>query len=263
MQVAHDFAAESRALYDIIAPLGNREFDRTTLFKGWTVNQILRHLYVWNIAADLSLDGGEAFSLFMEKMKQGVRKGRLPDFEADYLDGLSGHMLLSAWIGQVEKMEAAFATVDPKMRVQWVGPDMSAISSITARLMETWAHGQAVYDMLGLVRTDADRIANIVRLGINTFGWTYKNRRRDVPPMPFVRLHAPSGVLWEYGTENDDERVEGCATEFCQVVTQTRNIADTGLTVTGPVAREWMAMAQCFAGPPVDPLAPGVRHRAG
>ena len=35
---------------------------------------------------------------------------------------------------------------------------MSARSSISARLMETWAHGQEVYDHLGVVRVDADRI---------------------------------------------------------------------------------------------------------
>ena len=38
---------------------------------------------------------------------------------------------------------------------------MSARSSISARLMETWAHGQAVYDRLGVVRVDTDRIRNI------------------------------------------------------------------------------------------------------
>jgi hypothetical protein len=56
--------------------------------------------------------------------------------------------------------------------------------------------------------------------------------------------------------------LEGRATEFCQVVTQCRNIADTSLKVSGDVARQWMAVAQCFAGPPQDPPAPGVRRKA-
>jgi hypothetical protein len=47
--------------------------------------------------------------------------------------------------------------------------------------------------------------------------------------------------------------------EFCQVVAQTRNIEDTALRVSGEVAHEWMSLAQCFAGPPVDPPAPGSR----
>ena len=53
--------------------------------------------------------------------------------------------------------------------------------------------------------------------------------------------------------------VEGRAVEFCQVVTQTRNVADTTLRVVGEPARRWMAIAQCFAGPPENPPAPGAR----
>jgi uncharacterized protein (TIGR03084 family) len=184
----------------------------------------------------------------------------MPPAEAAYLNDLSGPALLTAWIGGAQATAAHFASADPKARLKWVGPDMSAISSISARLMESWAHGQAVYDMLGLERTDTDRIGNIARLGVNTFGWNYQTRKMPVPDArPYVRLIAPSGAVWEYGTADDAERIEGSATEFCQVVTQTRNIADTALRVTGAVAAEWMAMAQCFAGPPNDPPAPGTR----
>jgi len=58
-----------------------------------------------------------------------------------------------------------------------------------------------------------------------------------------------------------DLRVEGRAVEFGQVVTQTRNVADTNLRVVGEPARRWMAIAQCFAGPPEDPPTPGARVR--
>ena len=76
-----------------------------------------------------------------------------------------------------------------------------------------------------------------------------------------MRLVAPSGAIWEFGERRDDERIEGSATEFCQVVTQVRNVADTSLRVVGETAGAWMAIAQCFAGPAVDPPAPGARHR--
>ena len=84
----------------------------------------------------------------------------------------------------------------------------------------------------------------------------------EVPEtMPYLRLTAPSGAVWDWGEPGDAERIEGRATEFCQVVTQTRNIADTELAVTGPVASEWMGMAQCFAGPPETPPAHGQRRK--
>ena len=56
-----------------------------------------------------------------------------------------------------------------------------------------------------------------------------------------------------------DNRVEGDAVDFCKIVTQTRNVADTTLRVHGPVATDWMTIVQCFAGPPQDPPAKGTR----
>jgi uncharacterized protein (TIGR03084 family) len=147
------------------------------------------------------------------------------------------------------------------MRVKWAGPDMSARSSISARLMETWSHAQAIYDLLGVVRKDTDRIKNIVIMGVNTFGWTFINRGEEVPEdMPYLKLTAPSGEIWEWNDPDPANSIEGTASDFCQVVTQCRNIGDTSLKVTGDTATTWMAKAQCFAGPPETPPAAGSRR---
>ena len=140
---------------------------------------------------------------------------------------------------------------------------MSVRSSITARLMETWAHGQAVYDLLGVIRRNTDRIRNIVVLGVNTYGWSFKVRRETPPAsMPHLRLTAPSGEVWTWNAPSDRDLIAGAAEEFCQVVTQVRNIADTALTVRGAAAEAWMRQAQCFAGPPETPPAAGARRTA-
>jgi uncharacterized protein (TIGR03084 family) len=139
---------------------------------------------------------------------------------------------------------------------------MSVRSSITARLMETWAHGQAIYDALGVERRDKDRIRNIAVLGVNTFGWTFRNRKLDVPAeVPYVKLTAPSGEVWEWNDPGASSRIEGPATAFCQVVTQTRNVADTSLRVEGNTAIKWMSIAQCFAGSPEQSPLPGTRFK--
>ncbi|HEX5067009.1 MAG TPA: TIGR03084 family protein, partial [Myxococcota bacterium] len=70
---------------------------------------------------------------------------------------------------------------------------------------------------------------------------------------------APSGAVWEWNEPSETESVRGDALDFCLVVVQGRNVADTALQVTGPVATRWMSIAQCFAGPPVDPPEPGER----
>ena len=61
-------------------------------------------------------------------------------------------------------------------------------------------------------------------------------------------------------TDNNEDSIIGDATEFCQVVTQVRNIKDTNLKVEGKVAEKWMSIAQCFAGPPEDPPIKGSRY---
>ena len=65
-----------------------------------------------------------------------------------------------------------------------------------------------------------------------------------------MRLTGPSGATWEWNDAIATSRIEGSAVDFCRVVTQTRNVRDTALIVTGDSARQWMEIAQCFAGPP-------------
>ncbi|MGD9983221.1 MAG: TIGR03084 family protein, partial [Porticoccaceae bacterium] len=67
------------------------------------------------------------------------------------------------------------------------------------------------------------------------------------------------GTVWQWHEPQEDNRITGSAVEFCQVVTQVRNIADTRLRVKGAPAVAWMAIAQCFAGPPEKPPEPGSR----
>ena len=260
---AMDFRDESEALYEIVAPINEADFRKKTLFKDWTVHDVIAHLHMWNWAADASLRDEAEFMAFSKKIMGEMRKGRsFTDVTDQWLGTLRDRPLLETWRGFYREMAERFAEADPKRRVKWAGPEMSVRSSITARLMETWAHGQELYDLLGLERADKDRIKNIAILGINTFGWTFRNRGLDAPSdIPYVKLHAPSGAVWEWNEKNDANFIEGRATEFCQVVTQTRSIADTKLTVIGETAARWMSIAQCFAGPPEDPPAPGSRRR--
>ena len=131
----------------------------------------------------------------------------------------------------------------------------------TARQMETWAHSQDIYDLLGKSRNNTDRLKNIAVIGVRTYGWTFVNRKLEPPgPAPYVKLTAPSGDIWEFNDPSTDNYVEGSAVEFCHVVTQGRNIADVNLTVTGEPAEKWMSIAQCFAGPPGKPSDTGVTN---
>lgn len=260
IEEAHFFLAESEALAGTIAA-SDLPYTEGTLFKSWTVNQILRHLHMWNEAALLSLQDPDGFTAMLQEALPVMAAGGMRAYEDKRYGDFEGDALRRIWIDGARKTASAFEVADPERRLPWAGPPMNARSSISARLMETWAHGQAVYDRLGIVRQDEDRIYPIAELGVRTFGWTYTVRGERRPPVkPYVRLTAPSGEEWTFNEPSETDLVEGPATAFCQVVTQTRNIADVPLRVVGDAAQDWMSKAQCFAGAAETPPPPGLRR---
>ena len=144
----------------------------------------------------------------------------------------------------------AFAELDPATRVPWYGPDMSVASFVTARLMETWAHGQDVADAADVRRTPSARLRHVAHLGVATYRYSFVATGREEPHGAVrVELAAPDGDAWTWGPADAANRVTGSALGFCLLVTQRRNIADTDVVAEGPVATEWLSIAQAFAGP--------------
>jgi uncharacterized protein (TIGR03084 family) len=128
---------------------------------------------------------------------------------------------------------------------------MAVASSITARIMETWAHGQDIADALGVTRMPTTRLRHVCDLGVRTRGFAFAVRGEPAPEAPVrVELAAPDGATWAWGPEDAADRVTGAALDFALAVTQRRHLDDTGLAVAGDGARRWMAIAQAFAGPP-------------
>jgi uncharacterized protein (TIGR03084 family) len=262
---AVDFRAEADALRELLATLPDAGWDRPTLFKQWTVNDIVQHLHDGDLMAAASVAGPEHFARFRAERQALIDRG-LTRVEAARrrLGDLTGARLLERWYEHMADLCDKLSAMPPDTRLKWAGPDMGVRMFTTARQMESWAHGQAIYDLMGKERTATDRLRNIAEIGVRTYGWTFANRGRPVPgPIPHVRLTGPSGAIWEWNDRTPGNMVEGDALAFCQVVAQTRNVADTALKASGEPARIWMSLAQCFAGPPEDPPAPGTRHMSG
>jgi uncharacterized protein (TIGR03084 family) len=258
---AVDYREECEALHALLSAAPEDFWTQPTQFKAWTPNDVLGHLHFFDRAALATLEGSGAFARFVEPSRLARLAGRLPGFTAEWLEGCAGQALLRRWRESAQELAERYAALAPETRLEWGAAEMSARSCITGRQMETWAHGQALFDQLGQARQEHDRIRNIAVLGVNTFGWTFKNRGLPTPAeKPFVRLTAPSGGTWTWNDPEAGSRIEGSAAEFCQVVAQTRNVADTALKVSGEAANAWMAIAQCFAGGPEDPPPPGARH---
>ncbi len=263
LQQAYDFRDECNAVYSILENLKEKDYEMPTQFKGWTFNNVIGHLHVWNYAADISLEDGDEWKNFANSALQALGNGSsMNEFEQTITKGIQGPELLSMWKEYYTDMTERFAVADPKKRVKWMGPDMSVRSSISARHMETWAHAQELYDSLGLDRINEDRIKNIVIIGNNTFKWCFTVHKKTLPSIkPYLKLISPSGEIWEYNEFSEEHKIEGLAEEFCQVVTQVRNIKDVNLKLTGNIAEEWMSVAQCFAGGAEQPPKPGTRKK--
>ena len=262
---ALDFRDECDALHAALENAPAEAWAEPTQFKGWTFDDVLGHLYFFDHASEIAARSrDEVQALFRDIFQAGTNGVSLIEYSRRWLQGCAGYALLERWRAQYQRLAEIYAAFEPGHRLAWAGPDMSARSFMSARQMETWAHGQAIFDALGVDRVEHDRVRNIAVIGVNTFGWTFIVNRRELPAVkPYLRLTSPSGALWEWNEPSTAERVEGSAVEFCRVVTQTRNVLDTSLAVSGEIARQWLASAQCFAGPPELPPAPGTRFKQG
>lgn len=254
---------EVEVLSSLLSSLASTDWERVTAFKSWTINDVVLHLYASDYMGIASTTSEEAFRTLREDMMRHRNAGATPIEESRHrFPGLFGRGLYEVWIEQAHEMSRRLSMRAPEEKLPWAGPPMTVPSFAAARQMENWAHSQEIYDTLNLQRAATDRLKPIATLGVKTFKWAYVNRGLPVPDAPpRVRLTAPSGAIWEWNAYNTTDMIEGDASDFSQVVTQVRNLADTSLRVEGEIARQWMQIAQCFAGAPSDPPPPGSRRR--
>ncbi|MEZ5237322.1 MAG: TIGR03084 family metal-binding protein [Acidimicrobiales bacterium] len=243
--ICNDLAAEHTALDAIVADLTEQQWATPTPASGWDVRDTIVHIVQADEAGYLAVADPERF----EQAKGEVMKGGLDAFGSGR--GRSGAETLAWWRDTRQKMLDAFRPLGAKDRIPWFGPSMSALSFATARLMETWSHGQDVATALGRPIAPTDRLRHVAHIGVTTRGWSYANRGRQAPDVPVrVELLAPSGDTWRWGPDDAVEVVRGDALDFCLVVTQRVPVGATKLQTEGGAAAEWMALAQAFAGPP-------------
>jgi uncharacterized protein (TIGR03084 family) len=243
-----DLLAESGVLREVLTSLSPAGWTRPTPAAGWTVTDQVTHLAYFDDVTRLSVTDPDRFRA--EAVELTADGDDYPDrVAARYRDTAPADAL--AWFDHARaQLAASYRQADPAVRLPWFGPPMSLASSVTARLMETWAHGQDILDTFGIARVATARMRHVADLGIRALRYTYTVNGLPVPADPVrVELEGPDGARWTWGPPDAANRVTGTALDFCLLVTQRRHRDDTALEVTGDTARQWMSIAQAFAGP--------------
>ncbi|MEI7547682.1 MAG: TIGR03084 family metal-binding protein [Actinomycetota bacterium] len=251
--VCDDLRNEHQALDTIVSELTEQLWSAPTPAEGWSVRDQISHLWFFDQRALLAMLDAETFATDLNWMvaNGGTAASVVPG------RAMTGAMLLDAWRRDREALVAVARSIDPSARVPWYGPAMAARSFVTARLMETWAHGQDVVDALGTSRPSTARLKHVAHIGVRARPFSYLVNRLAMPESSVhVVLTAPDGSLWEWGAPAADS-VSGPALDFCLLVTQRRHLADTRLVMVGPAANEWMSIAQAFAGSAGGGRVPG------
>jgi uncharacterized protein (TIGR03084 family) len=247
--VLADLEAESSEVDNMVKDLPPAAWATSTPAAGWTIAHQIAHLAWTDVGSALAITDPDEFN---RRMLSALAEDPLTYVDRgaeEYL--LEPEVLLERWRAGRRTLAEVLARVPDGYRIPWYGTAMTSTSMATARIMETWAHGSDIAEALGVARVPTNRLRHIAFLGYRTFGHSFLAHGRPLPTAPvYLDLTAPDGTQWTYGPADADQRVSGPALDFCLLVTQRRHVDDLALTATGDLAREWLGIAQAFAGPP-------------
>jgi uncharacterized protein (TIGR03084 family) len=242
-QLLEDLRAERGVVATLLASLPDDKWDVDSPAEGWTLRDCVVHLCETDDSAAAIANGqtlerrGEGSGVLTAGMLRS--KTLTPDE-------------LRAWYCRAgDAMLAGLSKYGGDERLPWAGRAMGVRSYTSARLMEHWSHGLDIHDAAGVAPEDTDRLRHIAHLGYITRDFAYRTRGLEPPATPlYVELASPLGGTWRWGRPDAPDRIEGPAGDWCRVVTQRIHADDTSLIATGARAREFLLVAQAFAGPP-------------
>ena len=240
-----DLEAERHALLDLVRAIGPDDWLRPTPARGWDVRDTIAHLADTDEMAIATATGGpgslharsEGSASFEDVTYRGVLRGRRGSGQA-----------VCAWFeSSTAAMRDMFLALDPAVRVPW-GIGMRPASLVTARMMETWAHGLDVHAALGAESVDTDRLGHIAWLATRALPYAYTVAGREPPSEPVrVELTLPSGATWSTGPEDASNRITGAGGEYCRVFVQRLRPSDAvTLRAEGAAAADVLSVARAY-----------------
>jgi uncharacterized protein (TIGR03084 family) len=255
-------AADGDDIDRLVAGRDPGDWARPTPAAGWTVAHQIAHLAATFRMAALAASDPDRFSAMAAGLSgdfdENVRRAMAP-FLAEPPD-----VLFARWRAERANAVGALARVPEGQLVPWLVNPLPGPILARAGMMEMFGHGQDIADALGVQRPHTDRIRHIVGFAVRTRDFGYLARGLTPPEAEFrFELTGPSGDVWCFGPDDATERVSGPAVDFCLLVTRRRHPGDLAIVTEGPVAAQWLNIAQAYRGPAGSGRAKGQFAQAG
>ena len=221
------------------------DWTRPTPAAGWTIAHQIAHLASADANVLLAIRTPEAFDVVLKQAE--AAGGHYADLDAAEGAAKPRAALLEQWRAGRAELAAALRDVPLDQGFPWFGSQVTATLMVPLRLMETWAHGQDIFDTLGAAHAPTDRLQHVASLGVAGRELSFYAAQLPTPAEPFrVELTGPDGQTWVWGPEDAEQRVQGNALDFCLRVTHRRPRTETDLTAVGADAQKWLDIARVF-----------------
>ncbi|MCP2351620.1 TIGR03084 family metal-binding protein [Nonomuraea roseoviolacea] len=238
-----DLVAEGDELDALVS--AEDDWTRPTPAAGWTIAHQIAHLAAADANVLIAIRTPDEFDAVLKRAE--AAGSRRADLDAAAGAARPRSALLEDWRAGRAEVAAALRDVPLDHGFPWYGSQVTAALMVPLRLMETWAHGQDIYDTLGVPHRPTGRLRHVAALGVVGRELSFHAAQSPLPAEPFrVELTGPDGETWAWGPEDAAQRVRGSALDFCLRVTRRRSLAETGLTAVGEDARKWLEIARVF-----------------
>ncbi|MDH3602360.1 MAG: maleylpyruvate isomerase family mycothiol-dependent enzyme, partial [Candidatus Tectomicrobia bacterium] len=125
--ICADLQAELAALDAIVSPLDESGWNTQTPAAGWLVRDQIAHIGGTDRIATIAAGEPKRFQNDILTQDRSARAAR----QHQEIEHLSGAELVNWWRSGRKAMLQVFLPLDPKARIPWFGPAMSAVSFAT------------------------------------------------------------------------------------------------------------------------------------
>ncbi len=243
-ELVGDLESEQLELQAVLAACGRDDWLLPTPAWGWDVRDTVAHLAATD---EMAIATARHEPGAINDLVAAAASG--PD--VTYAGVLRGRRLAGAevgrwWVRASAAERTMLGELPADARVPW-GLGMRPPSFVTARLMETWAHGLDVRHALGVEAVDTDRLAHVAWLATRALPYAFSVAGQEPPTAPIrIELALAAGGIWSQGPADAPDRITGSAGDYCRVFVHRLPAADTNLVIEGDTARAAIAVARAF-----------------